>query len=196
MTDSVNIAFKPETVARFRAAMLEASAVYRKTAPQAIKWAGIRFLTTARGKTKVGRKLRDIREAESTGRSRRYEMEVWAQGWTAARWVPISAANDPARQIKTRGAARNSWNGCFRAFNKPAPPPTGWAGSTSAGSASTHYTGDVPYALIVNELSYLPVIHPSIMDDALRGAAKGFEEQLMKQARKALDTGLQKAITV
>jgi len=193
---AISAEFTEASKANFRLVLAEVSRTFRKTAPEVIKWACIKFLTSARSHTKVSRKLRDTRDTAGTlaAAAHPMQMEVWAQGWTAPKWYGITGSADPARIIERRGAARNSWNRCFHDVGKLPPPSTGYQPDVSG--ATRHFEGDMPYAILWNRLSYLPIIHPTIGQETLDRVTRQFVARLDREVKKALATGVRKAITV
>lgn len=193
----ISAEFTEASKANFRFVLAEVSRTFRKTMPEAIHWACVKFLQSARANTMVSRKLRDTRDTEDPklAATKPLEMEVWAQGWTAPKWHAITGSTDPARVIDHRGAARNSWNSVFRGLGKPAPAASGYVPPNVAG-AKEHYTGEMPYALVWNRLSYLTTIHPTLANDSLVRVTNQYIKQLDKAAKKALQAGIRKAITL
>ena len=190
MSTEFDMAFSPASLADFRALIRESVLVVGRDLEKTLLWYSRAFIKSARANTKMGRKLRDVIDNPDwkprSGRAR-YLIRVLHQGDAAPTYIPANKRSDPRRVISRRGTAKNTWNGCLRRLGGSAKTVGGGHGS-KYGTAKKRLQEAVPSIEIINPLSYLPIIHPNILEETMQRTNHRMAKLMTRQAQRLAKT--------
>lgn len=206
MSTSPMVQFTPESVAAFKAAINETVANTRRTMPQVVLWASQFFCVSARKHTpRCKARYRDIRhnpeyqQLDLFGGERRskwpYQVKVYQQAynWQRGGLVPsgsyrwLDLEKEYQRVIKFAGVAQASWNGALKRLGRAVAvvgTPKGQRTGGRLGWAHKALKAEPPHCTIIDRVSYLPVIAPTLLNDTLGRTTRSMERQLSRSAVK------------
>ncbi|VGO14743.1 hypothetical protein PDESU_03312 [Pontiella desulfatans] len=159
----------------------------QRSAADTVKYGAIRFATSGRASSKIGKKNRDV-VPNSSKNGAKWLIVVKNQKGKPDRMLPTNALRDPRRVIKMRGAAKNSWNGVFRTLNGKTKAVAGGGRGASWGTAKkrgmdTH----APSITIENFTSYMMKAFPAILPTAYNKAANAMQAILDRKVSKEFE---------
>ena len=164
--------------------IMKATALHTNKSIKSIVYtASIFFIQSARKRTKKARKGQK-RELIPRGTMKQFNIVVKKQN-RPDKFIITSDKNDPRREIKTIGAAKNSWNGALKALGKQAAK-IGNGSGIRLGRAINNTQKKDPAITIINETSYLSVINPNIEAFAMGKTARRMEHNLDRVVKRKL----------
>lgn len=139
--------------------------VTKRKLPQIIKQTTFYFVRSAVAatpKTKSGRRrrIRVAKKGETKGA--KYVMEVWKQGRAKPALLPTNRKDDPRAKIRYAGAARAGWLATYRYLGGKARKQPAHIEKVGRKANLTMHrlTGDKPFVLTANWISYIQTIAP------------------------------------
>jgi len=177
MADGLSVKFDltPESQARFRRVLRDIQENLKKRTPSLLKQLALFYAQSARKVTKIGKRNREVMKtpaAEVRRGSPPYLMRKYYQDGHS-NWIAITGRDDPKREIKKRGAARQSWVGIMRKLHGNelgefehlrAVMQSG--GRVENQSASAHS----PSITVINSIKYMSKIAPGVVERSIAAA--------------------------
>jgi len=166
----------------FRRVLKDSFNITNRSAKSLVMSASIFFIQSARKATKTARKGTK-RELIPTDQKGVWDILVRHQN-KPDRYIFTTNKNDKLRNIKTIGAAKNSWNGALKSLGKNISNQA--KSGFKLGEAIDATKRLDPYVMIINNTSYLGKINPGIESFAMGKAARRMEHNLDRVVKKKL----------
>lgn len=170
--DGISVHFDQGDYEGFKRAIRKIAETGQKSMWRLLETATIYALQSARKLTPQGKRQRPVRRATKEERKdnegKKLVMEWYDKDGTV-RWIGIDDRDDPRREIKKRGAGKNSWSGLIGKVGKSVAVDRKFANVVNKGTLLVEQkNSDKQFIMALDRLKYIAKLVPDIDSQAMQ----------------------------
>jgi len=167
----VSVHIDARDYAKFQNALHKIAEITNKSMWRLLQTTAIYAFQSARKLSPLGKKRRPVRRATKEEKKANKGMPLVMEWWNkngTMEWRPVATRDDKARDIKYRGAAKNSWSGLIGRVGKAEAVEAQFRNVAYNGTQMIKQReGNKPFIVALNRLGYMLKLVPTIEDQAL-----------------------------